>query len=117
MISPQRRDRLLPCRVADMLNVPEVLCVAERNVSTANSAKANLLPRRYVQRQFPNTVRGGDRPGRGGVGVKAVQDFHQRRAMPGFAIEGAMELVNDEGDLGHGSDSSLCGSDIPVRRF
>jgi hypothetical protein len=40
----------------------------------------------------------------GGLGVDAVQNFYQRRTVPGFAVEGAAELVSEEGDLRHGSE-------------
>jgi hypothetical protein len=60
-----------------------------------------------VQDKFPNTVSGRKRTRGRGFRVNAVEDFHQRRAMPGFAIKGAVELIEDEGDLGHRSNLAL----------
>src|SRR5713226_9730818 len=68
----------------------------------------------------------GDGARGGGCGVNVGKYFHEGRAVPGFAVEGALELVNDELDLRHAllprkkdfnQIGSSCGSDIPVRRM
>src|SRR5450432_1535976 len=101
MVSSQGCDRLLPRRFADMLDAPEVVFIAERNTLSTNSANANLLPDGDVQHQFPDAVRGGKRSGGCCLRINSIQDFDQRWAVPGLAIEGAIELVNDELDLRH----------------
>src|ERR1017187_1497507 len=101
MISLQRLHRGLPGCFTDMLDPPEVLFIVERNALPANSANTNLLPNRDMQRQLPDAVCGRNRAGSGGFGVDSIEDFHQRRAVPGLAIESAVQLVNDAYDLRH----------------
>src|SRR5258708_27606704 len=99
MVSLQGYDRLPPCRFADVLDVAEVLLVAELDGLAFNdSGDDDLFPRGHMQYQFPNAVRGGHGPRGGGCGVDVGNYFHEGRAVPGFAIEGKCELVYDEID-------------------
>jgi hypothetical protein len=52
--------------------------------------------------KFPNAMSFVNRTRGGGPGINVVENFHERRAMPSLAVEGAVELVGDETDFRHG---------------
>src|SRR6266567_4782053 len=101
MILPQGFDCLPPLLLADTLDVPEVFFVSESSHRSANSSDSDFLPAGNMQHQFPDVVALRDGTCGGGFGVDSVENFHECRAMPRFAVEGSLELVNHEIDLRH----------------
>src|SRR5438128_6999161 len=94
----------------------EILFVGKGEHLSLKSAQDDPLPGRHMQRQLPNGVCGRHRAGRCRFSINAVEDLHQSRAVPGFAIEDELQLLNDEVDLRHGGDSSslaLVGQPLP----
>src|SRR5579864_1585671 len=101
MIFAQVFYSLTPGVLADTSDVAEIFFVAERKFLAAEPSRNDALPTRKVQHQFPYAVRRCDRTRCCGPGIDSFQDFHECRAVPCFAIEGAPELVDNHLDLGH----------------
>ncbi len=97
----KRRDGALPRRLGGAVDVAEVLGVGEGGLLATKPANDDLLPSGEMDDQLPDTVRLVHGTRERGFGVDAFENFHERRAVPGLAIEGAGELVNDEFDLRH----------------
>src|SRR5260221_8106377 len=102
MVSLQLVEGLPPGGFAGVLDVSEILLVAERDgVAFDNSGDDDFFPCGHMQNQFPNTMPCGDGVRGRSRCVNVSQYFHEGRAVPGLAVEGTLELVNDEFDL-HG---------------
>src|SRR3989442_254711 len=84
-----------------MLDVAKIFFVGESSRCSANSSDSDFLPAGNVQYQFPDAVAFRDGTCSSGFGVYSVENFHECRTVPSFAVEGALELVNYEIDLRH----------------
>ncbi len=56
----------------------------------------HAFPGGQVQDQFPNAMGFGDGMCGSSFGVDPIENFNQCGTVPGLAIEGALELVDDE---------------------
>ena len=65
------------------------------------------IPGGNVIHQFPDRMRGFYRMGRGLLRGNAVEQFFQVRAVPGFAVEGAVHLIDDAIYFGHESPGGI----------
>ena len=67
----------------------------------------HLVPDGQVMDDLPDRVRAGDRPGGGRRLVDAGEGLGHRRAMPGAAAEGALQLIGEALGLAH-VDLPIC---------
>src|SRR5258708_7804611 len=102
MVSPKAVDCLTPRFLADVSDVSEVLLVIQcDDFLVHNSRSDDLLPRRHMQNQLPDTVGRRNRMRGGSVGIDVRKYFHKCRPMPRFTIERTLELLDYELDLRH----------------
>jgi hypothetical protein len=80
---------------ADVDDGRPVLVGRRLNDLAGHAPAGGVVPDRDVQDDLPDAVPPGQRPRGGARRVHAAQDLEHRGAVPGFALEGAPELVGD----------------------
>lgn len=87
MSRPQYFYCFAPCRVRCLADLREVFFIRGHELLTLDAVSNHALPGGKVQYQFPDAVSCGNGPRGGGCGIDAIENFHQRGTVPGFAIE------------------------------
>src|SRR6185437_4066797 len=101
MVLPQGCQSDLPLFFSRALDVAEIFSIRQRSGVALQPASDHFLPRSQMNHQFPDAMSVADRTGCGPARIYAVEDFHERRAMPRLSVERAFEFIDDRREFRH----------------